>query len=697
LTLLTLLTTPGALAQATTYNEIKSPPLRKFSMPQPKRIALPNGMVIFLQEDHELPLIEGSATIRGGARNVPAEKAGLHTIYGQAWRTGGTATKTGDELDELLESRAARVETASGSDSSSVSMDVLKADFDTVFPIWLDVLRNPAFRQEKIDLAKTQVNTSISRRNDEPGGILGREATRLGYGPDSPYARQAEYATVASITRDDLLAFHRQTVHPNNIILAFIGDFDTAAMEKRLRDAFSSWPRGPQVAKPDPAVNGAKPGVYFISKEDVTQANIAMVHPGTQRNNPDYPAIVVMNEIFSGGFSGRLMQQLRSVRGLTYGAGGGIGAPWDYPGLFRAQMSTKSGTTLESIEALRGEVRRMIEEPATAAELSLAKESILNAYVFTMDTREKALQQQVLLELYGFPPDYYVKYPGLIEKVTAEDVARVAKTYLHPDRLAVLVVGNEKDFEKPLSTLGTVTKIDITIPEPGAGKSAAPSASNPEGMALLNKVRDFIGGAAAIDAINASRVAATMSMNTPQGAMSAEATTLIQYPSSMRQELVLPMGTMTTVITPDVAYMVTPGGTQDLPGSRRDAAVADMKTDFMHILRNAGNPRYTFTAGGTENIGGVDARVLTISPDGGTVTWYVEPATGRLLRTVRTTTAGGAGPAENVTDYSDWKQFGPVKAPTVAKITRNGEQAAEIRVTAVEVNPAVDANAFRKP
>jgi zinc protease len=140
----------------------------------------------------------------------------------------------------------------------------------------------------------------------------------------------------------------------------------------------------------------------------------------------------------------------------------------------RVQMSTKSSTALESIAALRGEVQRMIAEPATPAELSLAKESILNAYVFTMDTREKALQQQVQLEFFGFPPDFYVKYPGLIEKVTAADVARVAKTYLHPDQLAVLVVGNEKEFEKPLSTLGTVTPIDITIPEPAAEKSASP-------------------------------------------------------------------------------------------------------------------------------------------------------------------------------------------------------------------------------
>jgi zinc protease len=175
-------------AQVTSVQEIKTPPLRKFETVQPKRIALANGMVIFLQEDHELPLIKGRATIRGGSRDVPAEKAGLLGIYGQAWRTGGTASQTGDQLDELLDARAARVETGGGVDSTTVALDVLKGDFDTVFPIWVELLRKPQFRQEKIDLAKTQANTGISRRNDDPGSIVGRESQKLGYGASSPYA-----------------------------------------------------------------------------------------------------------------------------------------------------------------------------------------------------------------------------------------------------------------------------------------------------------------------------------------------------------------------------------------------------------------------------------------------------------------------------------------------------------------------------
>lgn len=690
-----LLLTGAAAAQVTSHTEIKAPPLRKFATPQPKRIALPNGMVIFLQEDHELPLIKGGALIRGGSRDLPADKTGLVSIYAQSWRTGGTASKTGDQLDEFLDARAARVETGGSTDSTNVNLDVLKADFDAVFPIFVEILRKPELRQEKIDLAKTQANTGISRRNDDPGSIMGRELQKIGYGADSPYARQTEYATIASITRDDLLAFHRRTVHPNNIILSFIGDFETAKMEKRLRDAFASWPRGPQVSKPANAMNGAKPGLYFIAKDDVTQASIAMVHPGIERSNPDYHALAVMNEIFGGGFSGRLMQSLRSAKGLTYGVGGGVSANWDYPGLFRVQMATKSGTTLESIDALKAEVTKLVGSPVTDAEMSLAKESILNAFVFTMDTRDKALNQQVLLEFYGFPKDYFVKYPSIIEKVTAEDVQRVAKTYVHPDQLAVLVVGNQKDFEKPLSSLGAVTTIDITIPElGGAEKKAAPAGSNAEGMALVNKIAEFVGGKAAIDSVKTMRRTGAMTMNTPQGAMEMQINALTSYPnSSQRAVMQLPMGEMTRVVTPSAAFMISPMGTQDIPSSQRDAMLSEMRADLINVLQNAGNPKYTFTMAPAEKVNGVDALVLEVNADGSNAKWYVEPS-GRLLRSV---THSSMPPGEVVTDFSEWKAFSGINLPTVAVVSRNGEKAAELKLAAVELNPAVDEKTFVKP
>jgi zinc protease len=698
-----------ALAQVKDYRDIKTPPLRQFTMPQPKRVALPNGMVIFLQEDHELPLIRGTVNVRGGARDIPANKAGLAAIYGSAWRTGGTESRDGDKLDEILESRAARLETVADDDSSAITVNVLKQDFDFVFPILVELLQKPAFRQEKIDLAKTQVNTGISRRNDDASDIAAREAARLGYGTDSPYTREPEYETVASITRQDLIDFHKRSVHPNNIIMGFVGDFDSAAMEKKLRAAFGSWPKGPAAPKPDQTINPAKPGVYLVSKPDVNQSNIYLVHGGAMRNTPDYYPMLVMNEILSGGFSGRLMNDLRTARGLAYGVSGGIGTEWDHPGLFRVWIGTKSGTTLEAITALRGHIDALINKPYANEELEFAKDSILNAFVFTRDTRSDVLGQAMTLEFYGYPANWYDQYVGGVQKVTNDDLVRVARKYVTPDKLSVLVVGNEKEFEKPLTTLGLgdPRPIDITIPEPGAkpaaSSSAAPGAAAPaaatvssaDGIALARKVVDFTGGKAKIDAVQSLRTTASLAAKTPQGEMQIEIDAVVKYPDTQRNVMKTAMGEMTRVLTPTSGFMLTPGGAQDMPTSQRDAMASEMKTETLNVLKNVDNPKYVFTAGGSEKIGDVDARALLIAADGASATWWIDPATGRLLRKVAK--APGPMPGENVIDYADWKPFGGVLFPTSIVVTRGGEKAAEQKVLSIEVNPTLDAKLFEKP
>src|SRR2546426_8999098 len=257
-----------ARGQATDWKQIIIPPLHAFHPQVPRRVALSNGMVIFLQEDHELPLVQGIARIRGGSREEPPDKVGLVEIYGQAWRTGGAKTKNGDELDDYLEARAAKVETAGGADSTTVSWDCLKENFDDVFSVFMDVLEQPEFREAKSALAKKQISTGIARRNDDPAGIARREAAKLAYGSSSPYARVAEYATVAAVTREDLLDWRRTYVHPNNIILGVVGDFDPASMEAKLRQAFASWPKGPQAKKAEVAFAAPKAGVYFVQRSE---------------------------------------------------------------------------------------------------------------------------------------------------------------------------------------------------------------------------------------------------------------------------------------------------------------------------------------------------------------------------------------------------------------------------------------------
>jgi len=470
---------PARITSDSELERIKTPPLPEFHPQIPKRIVLPNGMVLLLQEDHELPLIDATMRIRGGSRLEPADKVGLVEIYGDVWRTGGTKDKTGDQLDDFLEARAAKVETDGNADSTIISFSCLKPDFEDVFKVFLDVLQNPAFREDKIALAQFQLNTSIARRNDDIGEIAHRVSTQLAYGPKNPYARFPEYSTVAAVKRDDLVAWHQQYVQPNNIIFGVVGDFDSAAMEARIRQAFASWPKGPEAPKPQIAFTPEKPQLYFVPKQDVNQSNIQMVAPGIERNNPDYFAVQVMNYAFGAGFSSRLMKDLRTAKGLAYNVGGGIGSAFDHPGIFRLAMGTKSATTAEGIEGLKQELQQLVDDPPKGEELRSAKDTILNAFIFNFDSKAKVLREQMAYEYYGYPLDFLDRYRIGIEKTTAEDVARVARKYVHPEQFVTLVVGNPEEIGDQLKRLGPVAKWDIAIPPP-RGEARPASASSSE-------------------------------------------------------------------------------------------------------------------------------------------------------------------------------------------------------------------------
>lgn len=464
--------TPSSAQQSKPWEQIPIPKLPTFQPRQPKRIELKNGIVVFLQEDHELPFVSGSVLIPGGSRDEDPAKAGLIGLYGQGWRTSGTAKMEGDAMDDLLEAKAAHIETNGDDDSTAVSWDSLKGDADQVFLLAMDLLFHPKFSREKLELAKQQEATAIVRRNDDEGAIAEREAAKLVYGPHSPYTRQPELATINAVTVADLQAWHDRTIK-GKLIVGISGDFDPAAMEARVRAAFENLPTvTPEAARHDDFV-GPTPGVYFIDKQDVDQSNIEIVGLGTDRRNPDLPAIAVLNEILGGGFASRLFQKVRTELGLAYDVGGGFGLEYDHPGMFAVSLETKSPSTVDATKAAQAEIAGLNTRPFTEAELKRAKDDILNSFLFRYDTRDKVLDEREKLEFYGYPADYLETYEEGVEKVTLADVTAAADKYIHPDKLAVLVVGNRPEIKPALDALGKgpVQPIDITIPQPAGTRA----------------------------------------------------------------------------------------------------------------------------------------------------------------------------------------------------------------------------------
>ena len=449
------------------YNSLQYLKLRDIEIPKVQQVTLSSGMRLFLLEDHELPLINMSVRIRTGSIYEPAEKIGLASITGMVMRTGGTTSKTGDEIDEELERIAASVETGIGLNSSSASMSVLKADLDTGLAILADVLMNPAFREDKIILAKMQHRSSIARRNDNVGAIAGREFDKLIYGRDSVYARHTEYATIDNIGRDDLVTFHKKFFGPNNMMLAVWGDFDTKQMIEKIEQVFKGWEKIDLQLPDAPAVDYEFRGtINLVHKGDVNQSNIYLGHIGGLMSDPDYFALIVMNKILGGGFTGRLFKNVRSREGLAYSVFGSYSANYDYPGEFYVGCQTKSESTVHAIRAMIREIEKMRESEVTDNELALAKDSFLNSFVFNFDTKGEVVNRLMTYEYFSYPADFLQRTKANVEKVTKADVLRVAQKHLQPDKLQILAVGRPDDFDEPLSVLGPVNEIDITIPPP---------------------------------------------------------------------------------------------------------------------------------------------------------------------------------------------------------------------------------------
>jgi zinc protease len=458
------------------YTDLKFPPAPEIKVPEFTRFELKNGMKVYLMEDHELPLVGGSVTVYTGDRLEPVTQVGLAGIVGEVMRSGGTAQHPPDVLNALLEQRAASVESGIGSDSGSAGFSALTEDLDDVFGLFSEVLRQPAFPQEKIDFSKNQSKGGIARRNDDPSNIASREFQKLIYGAESPYARTVEYTTLDNISRDDVVNFYKKYYHPNNMLLSIVGDFEPKKMRSLIEAKLGDWQ--PDLAAAAfqnratlPTVAQAKKGgVFFVDQPQLTQSNILIGHLGGRLDDPDYAALSVLNEVMNG-FGGRLMNEVRSRQGLAYSVYAYWSARFDYPGVFIGGGQTRSEATVPFVKSTLAELEKVRAAPVTAQELTRAKDSVINSFIFSFATPGQTLSRVIRYDYYDYPEDFIFRYQKQVEATTAAQIQKAAQTHLKPENIVTLVVGNAKEINPALSTLSPnaqVTTIDVTIPEPKA-------------------------------------------------------------------------------------------------------------------------------------------------------------------------------------------------------------------------------------
>lgn len=684
------------------YKELVYPKLSEIQIPKVERAKLSNGMILYLVEDHELPLIELTALIRTGSSYELPDKVGLARITGSVMRTGGTKSKTGDEIDEILEKIAASVETGIGQSSGSAEMSVLKEDLDTGLQIFTDVLMNPDFREDKIQLSKVQLRSGIARRNDDPHSIAAREFSKLIYGAESPHARIIEYETIDNITRDDLRAFHAKYFRPNNIILGAWGDFETAGMIKKIESAFQSWTPAEVEFPKVPEVNYSyRQSVNLVKKDDATQSNVLIGHIGSRLDDPDYFALALMSDILGGSFGSRLFNNLRSAQGLAYVVWGDYGADFDHPGIFSVGCQTKSETTVKATEALIAEVKKVIQDEVTDEELSHAKDSFLNSYVFKFASKAAIMERMMRYEYYGYPTDFLQKFKANIEKVTKADILKAAKSHLNPDKFAILVVGNDKDFDRPLSELGNVNLIDIAIKEPKpkivqTAPTLPDEASKANVKQLLVEVAEELGGLEKIKKIKDLHEKVEAIVLTPQGDMNIQLTQFILFPDKFRGEISVPLGNIVQVFNKDSGWMTTPQGTQDMPESAVKEAKASLFRNIFNLLANLDN--FSIQEAGSEELNGKKLTLILITEASGNwVKLAIDPNSHQILKkSYRGETFGGVADIDEI--YEDYREISGsgFKLAHKTTINANGNKFMEMKLLEAKIDSGADLKLFER-
>ena len=438
-----------------------------FKSPKPQRVVLSNGLVVYLLEDHSLPLVNGAAFVKTGSLYDPKAKSSLAELTADLMRSGGSAGRSADELDNRLETLAASVEVSAADIYTTASFSALTENITEVLGIFAGVLEKPTFAPERIKLAKGGVLEGIRRQNDDPVGIAVREFyKRLAQGTPAGYVPTAQ--TVGAVSRADMVAFHQRYFKPNATVLAVSGDFKRKEMVAALEQALGSWQRAPvKYPKLPPYNTDPTPKIYHAQK-NVGQSIIIMGHPSVYAYTPEYNRLDVANAVLGGGgFSSRLFTEIRTKRGLAYSVGSQINQGFRYPGTFLAFSITRTDATGQAVALLKEEMKKMAAKPVSQTELAVQKSNILNGAVFRFTSPDAIVQRTArAVEILGLPADYFDRYIQAVRAMTPAKVQAVARKDFRPQDMLLMVVGDAAQFDRPLTDFGKVEEINLELPTP---------------------------------------------------------------------------------------------------------------------------------------------------------------------------------------------------------------------------------------
>ncbi len=706
----------------------ESPPrplsARPFNFPPYEVRTLPNGMQVVVVVHSGEPVVSMRLLVRAGCAQDPRGKAGLSNLVASLLDQG-TTTRSAQQIAGSIDSVGGELRTGAGTDLSFGAVTVMKDSLELGLDLLSDVMRNPAFAGEELDRQRQQVRSALRVSNEDPGYVATTVFERLAYG-FHPYGMPGNGTldTIDQITRDDLVAFHQRYFAPNNSLFAIVGDVTVEEAFSAATRVFGPWarkevPAMAAAATPEPARR-----LVVIDKPDAVQTEIRMGHIGIPRKHRDYLPLDLAVRILGGEGSNRLHQVLRIDRGLAYGADAQLDA-FKSTGDVSASTETRSEATGEVVRLMVDEFFRIQRETVRERELENAKDYITGNYPLTLQTPD-AIASAVLTQLfYELPLEELQTYRRRVGNVSVEDIQWVARAYLRPDRLSMVLVGNAAAFVDQLRRVGFKTfevvplgDLDLSeadfrrrrpaplpiprgqaqLPTVQVAKPPVRSGDWPAAKTVVMRAVEATGGLARLQAVKTLAATATTVLYSPDGQLRADTRTYIEYPDRFRVEAALPVGTMIQTYADGLAWIKDPNGVHDAPDGMRDQIRMSVRRDLIALLVAAATDTVTGRVLPAEKgEGGRPLDVVELQGPGiGTLRLYFDTETGRVARQsydVR----GPAGTEAFTEEYSAYQKVEDIWLPVKSVVLREGTPVVERTVGLFSLNPALPPDLFRKP
>jgi zinc protease len=695
---------------------------------------------------HEQPAVSMRLLVRAGSAQDPKGKGGVATLTA-ALLDQGTTTKSAFQIADMIDSIGGGMGTGAGSDLSFVNVVVMKDSFAVAMELLADVVRNPAFAEEEIDRQRQQAVSGLQVSQNDPDYLASVVFDRLVYG-FHPYGlpNSGTAESLASVTREDLQEFHQRYFVPNNMILAIVGDVTSEEAFGASERVFGKWPRAdvsmPKLMEPPSPTRR----VVVIDKPDAVQTEIRVGHLGIPRKHADYMAVDLAFKILGGEGANRLHRVLRSERGLTYGASADI-QTLKQTGDFVAETDTRTETTGEALRLIFEEYSRLRRDRVHERELQDAQAYLAGNFPLTIETPDAIATQVLNAVFYELPLAEIPTYRERVQAVSPDDVQRVARTYVHPDRLAVVLVGNASGFLSQLKGLGFTEYEVIPFDEvdlmaaslrreakTGAGAQAilppedallpvasgfsrksgfrlqaddaiaayAPQAAQSaktqtSAQDVIRRVVEAKGGLARLKGVKTVVAEATTTFRMDQGALESATKTYIVYPDKFRVDANVAGAEVIQVYNSGDAWQRDPNGVRDAPPPMQQEFTASVRRDMFPLLIAAAEGTLTSKLLPEEGRDGRVLKIVEVSGEGlSPVRLYIDPSH-QIVRQVFSTTSPDNRPIQAEEVFSDYRAVDGIQVPFKAEVLRDGRTILDRTLTAVQFNTTLDSQLFARP